>query len=108
LVAGGAGVGVVIAERLSPKLTDWITGKIGFIGQTTDEKNVGAYPGSLFEPVEGFDTVEGKFSGEQIKSDPYTWLMTHPAAKNTLLAALGIAGGLFAWKKLKEAGRQEI
>jgi NAD(P)-dependent dehydrogenase (short-subunit alcohol dehydrogenase family) len=97
LVAGGSGVGVVLAERFSPGVAQWVTEKIGFTGQKTDEQIDGEYAGSLFETVGGFDTVEGRFSGEQLKSDPITWLATHPAAKNTLLTASGIVGGFLAW-----------
>ncbi len=100
LIAGGAGVGVVWAERFSPRFAEWLTEKIGFIGQKTDEKIDGEYAGSLFEPVENFDTIEGRFSDEQLKSDPITWLTTHPAAKNALLTAGGIIGGLLAWRLL--------
>ncbi len=101
LVAGGAGVGVVLAERLSPNLAEWITEKIGFAGQKTDEKIDGEYAGSLFEPIGEFDTVEGRFSDEQLKNDPITWLSTHPKEKNLLLTAGGILGGLLAWRLVK-------
>lgn len=102
LVAGGAGVGVVLAERFSPRFAEWITGLIGFAGQKTDEKVDGEYDGGLFEPMGKFDTVEGRFSDEQLKSDPVTWLSTHPAAKNVLLTAGGIVGGLIAWRLLNK------
>ncbi len=98
IIAGGAGVGVMYAERISPRLADWVSEKVGFIGQTTDEKSSGDYAGSLFETVDGFDTIEGRFSDEQLKSDPITWLATHQAAKNVLLATTALAGGLLAWK----------
>jgi hypothetical protein len=102
LVAGGAGLGVVFAERFSPRVTDWVTEKIGFVGQKSDEKQDGEYAGSLFETVEGFDTVEGRFSDEQLKSDPITWLSTHPKEKNVLLAAGGVLSGLLAWRLLSK------
>ena len=107
LVAGGAGLGVVFSERFSPRVTDWLTEKIGVAGQKTDEKQDGEYAGNLFEPVEGFDTVEGRFSREQFKSDPLTWLSTHPWAKNTLLTAGGIVGGLLAWRFLKSREKED-
>ncbi len=100
LIAGGAGVGVVLAERFSPRLAEWMSEKIGFVGQKSDEKQDGEFAGSLFETVEGFDTVEGRFSDEQFKSDPITWLATHRTEKNILLAAGGIIGGLLAWRLL--------
>ncbi len=102
LIAGAAGVGVVYAERISPHLADWVSGAIGFIGQKTEEKAGGNFQGNLFEPVSGMDTVEGSFSDEQLKNDPYTWLKTHPKAQNTLLAlATGAVGGVLAWRALK-------
>ena len=108
LVAGGAGVGVVLAERFSPNLAEWVTEKIGFVGQKSDESSDGGYAGSLFETVEGFDTIEGRFSGEQLKSDPITWLSTHPTTKNALLTAGGLVGGFLAWRLLyKKSGKEE-
>lgn len=107
LVAGGAGVGVVLAERFSPRAAEWVTEKIGFIGQKTDEPVEGEYAGSLFEPLGEFDTVEGRFSDEQLKSDPITWLSTHPTTKNALLTAGGLVGGFLAWRLLyKKSGKE--
>ena len=100
LVAGGAGVGVVLAERLSPNAAEWVAEKIGFAGQKSDENQQGEYAGSLFETVEGLDTIEGRFSGEQLNSDPITWLSTHPTTKNALLTAGGLVGGFLAWRLL--------
>ena len=102
LIAGGAGLGVVLAERFSPRVAEWVTEKVGFIGQRTDEKIDGEFAGSLFEPLGKFDTVEGRFSNEQLTSDPITWLSTHPTEKNALLAIGGIVGGFFAWRFLNK------
>lgn len=102
LIAGGAGVGVVLAERFSPALAEFVSEKIGFIGQKTDEENSGNYAGGLFTPVSGFDTIEGRFSDEQLNSDPYTYLKTNPKVKNTLLAIAGaVVGGILIWKSKK-------
>jgi NAD(P)-dependent dehydrogenase (short-subunit alcohol dehydrogenase family) len=98
IVAGGAGLGVELAEKISPRLADFFSGTIGYVGQTSKEESDGKFAGSLFEPVSGFDTVEGSFSNEQVNSDPYTWLKTHPQATNGLLLAGGIVGGLLAWR----------
>jgi NAD(P)-dependent dehydrogenase (short-subunit alcohol dehydrogenase family) len=108
LVAGGAGVGVVLAQRISPSFAEWFSGKVGFIAQKTDEKNSGVYSGNLFEPVSGFDTVEGRFSGEQLNRDPYTYLKTNPKVKNTLLAvAGGVLGGIFIWRTKNRGGNKQ-
>jgi hypothetical protein len=106
VIAGGAGFGVEFAERFSPRLADFFSGTIGFLGQTSDEKSDGEFAGSLFEPISGFDTVEGSFSDEQFKSDPYTWLKTHPKSKNNLLLAGGIIGGFLAWRALNKKGEK--
>ncbi len=109
LIAGGAGVGVVLAERISPSLAGWFSEKIGFVGQKTDEKSSGDYAGNLFEPVSGFDTIEGRFSDEQFNSDPYTYLKTNPKVKNTLLAiAGGVLGGFFIWRTKRTGGKQRM
>ena len=102
LIAGGAGVGVVLAERFSPAIAEWFAGKIGYVGQTTDEPAPENSFGNLFEPVSGFDTVEGRFSGEQLNSDPYTYLKTNPKVKNTLLTiGIGMIGGILIWQSKK-------
>jgi NAD(P)-dependent dehydrogenase (short-subunit alcohol dehydrogenase family) len=106
IIAGGAGVGVELAEKFSPRLADFFSGTIGYAGQTSDEKVEEEFTGSLFEPISGFDTVEGSFSDEQFKSDPYTWLKTHPKTKNYLLLAGGIIGGFLAWRALNKSGEK--
>lgn len=102
LIAGGAGAAAVLNERLSPAFSEWFVKQVGFAGQKGDEENIGVYEGSLFEPVSGLDTVEGRFSDEQIERDPYTYLKTHPKVKTGLLAAAGgIIGGLLVWRAIK-------
>lgn len=110
IIAGAAGVGVVYAERISPAASDFVTTVVGYPGQNGGEKkSPEQYRDNLFEPVSGYDTVEGNFSDEQIKSDPYTWLKTNPKAKNgLLLAAGGIFGGILAWRMLKPNGKRKM
>ncbi len=103
LIAGGAGLSVVYAQRFSPKAADFFSETIGFVGQKGGEKDSPAqFEDNLFEPISGYDTVEGNFSDEQFMSDPYTTLVTSPRLKNSLLlGAVGIVGGFLAWKVLK-------
>ena len=100
IVAGGAGLGVVYAERVSPRAADFFSETIGFAGQDGGEKDSPEqFKDNLFAPISGYDTVEGNFSAEQFMSDPYTSLVTSPRAKNSLmLGAVGIVGGLLAWR----------
>ena len=103
LIAGAAGLGIVYAERFSPHVADFFSEAVGFIGQDGGAKNTPEqFRDNLFAPISGYDTVEGNFSSEQLMSDPYTYLKTSPRAKNSLLlGAVGIIGGIFAWKYLK-------
>jgi NAD(P)-dependent dehydrogenase (short-subunit alcohol dehydrogenase family) len=104
IVAGGAGLGVVIAEKISPRAADFFSETVGFAGQDGGEKNTPEqFTDNLFAPVSGYDTVEGNFSDEQFMSDPYTSLMTSPRAKNSLmLGAVGVLGGFLAWRYLSK------
>jgi NAD(P)-dependent dehydrogenase (short-subunit alcohol dehydrogenase family) len=107
VIAGAAGVGVVYAERVSPQLADFFSGTIGFIGQNGGEKDSPEqYRDNLFEPISGYDTVEGNFSAEQFKSDPYTYLKTNPKVKNSLLLGAGALGAFLAWRKFRKSGGQ--
>ncbi len=110
LVAGGAGLGVVYAERVSPRAADFFSETIGFIGQDGGEKDTPEqYRDNLFAPVSGYDTVEGNFSDEQFMSDPYTSLVTSPRTKNSLLlGAAGIVSGFLAWKYLEKEKIKEM
>ena len=102
LIAGATGVGVVYAERISPTVADFFSGTVGFIGQNGGEKDSPEqFTDNLFEPISGYDTVEGNFSDEQLKSDPYTWAKVNPKTTNSLLLGAGLIGGFFLWKALK-------
>jgi len=106
MIAGAAGLGVVYAERISPKAADFFSKTIGYIGQNGGEKDSPEqFQDNLFEPISGYDTIEGNFSSEQFKIDPYTSLITSPKTKNALLfGGLGLLGGFLAWRKYKQNG----
>ncbi len=103
LIAGGAGLGVVYAERIAPRLADFFSKTVGYAGQNGGAKtSPEQFEDNLFEPLAGYDTIEGNFSGEQFKSDPYTSIKTLNAArKSVLFGAIGAIGALLAWKILK-------
>lgn len=100
MVAGGASIGVPLAERFSPRLADIITSLIGF-NQFSEERLPPNAPDGLFGTVPELDTIEGRFSDEQLNSDPYTWMKTNPRQTKTILAAVGsVFGGLLLYKFL--------
>ena len=103
LIAGGAGVGVALAEKFSPVVADFFSGTVGYAGQDGGAKDSPEqFTDSLFEPISGYDTVEGNFSDEQLHSDPYTWAKTNPQIANPILLGAGLLGGFLLWKALKK------
>lgn len=104
-VAGGGAIGVPIMERVSPKLTDKITSLIGF-NQFSAEIHLPDSSDALFEPTPEFDTIEGRFSDTQLKSDPYVWAKTNPQ-KFKLLLVGGIFGSALAYLIFREKKRNK-
>jgi NAD(P)-dependent dehydrogenase (short-subunit alcohol dehydrogenase family) len=88
MTAGGAGLGVAFTERLSPKLADRVTAAIGF-DQFEEEFDDPGRPDGMFGTVPELDTVEGRFSDEQWKHDPYVWARTHPRLTRAVITAAG-------------------
>jgi NAD(P)-dependent dehydrogenase (short-subunit alcohol dehydrogenase family) len=88
IVAGGAGKGMLLTQRLSPRLMDAIMVRGGFGSQMTDEPKSTADPDGLFAPMKGQDRAEGDFSEQALPRSPLTWLDTHPAWK----WSIGVAG----------------
>src|SRR3712207_1944641 len=98
IVAGGAGKGMILGQRLSPRLMDALMLLGGFESQQTDEPKPEDAPDGLFAPVEGQDRAEADFGGQTLSRSLTTWLDTHPVAKRGLVAgaALGVAAALRA------------
>jgi NAD(P)-dependent dehydrogenase (short-subunit alcohol dehydrogenase family) len=81
IVAGGAGKGMLLTQRLSPRLMDAIMVRGGFGSQMTEEPKSTADPDGLFAPMKGQDRAEGDFSEQALPRSYLTWLDTHPALK---------------------------
>ncbi|MEP6923290.1 MAG: SDR family oxidoreductase [Pyrinomonadaceae bacterium] len=108
IIAGGAGLGVMFFERLSPPLTDKITRLLGYAGQKSNEPADPNKGDGLFEPIDGYDTVEGRFNNESFSFDPYTSLAINKRAQNALLLAIGgILGGVLAYKNLSKNSKSK-
>ena len=98
IIAGGAGRAMDLIQRLSPQLMDTLLLQFGagFKLQKTSEPKSEDAPDNLFEPIAGFDRVEGDFSKQSRANSYSTWLETHPTAKwgaiaVTALGAFGLA-----------------
>lgn len=101
-IVGDVGKVLDIMQRVSPALVDNILLLIGFAGQRTDEPKSEDAPDNVFEPIEGYNRVEGDFGNLTIPT--FTdWLDMNPPVKwgAVAAAALGVAavlGGLFPGK----------
>lgn len=70
VVVGGAGKMILLAQRLSPSLVDAYMVRTAFKGQRTNEPKGSDAPDNLFEPLPGYNTVQGDFSN-QAKSSSF-------------------------------------
>lgn len=94
-IVGDVGRVLDILQRLSPTLVDNLLLLIGFAGQRTNEPKSAEAPDNLYEPIQGYDQVEGDFGHLTIPS------LTDEIARNSslkvgaaLVAALGVAAVL--------------
>lgn len=93
IIVGGAGRFMVTGQKSAPRLMDAMIRMGGFGAQKTDEPKSETAPNNLFEPIGGYDRVEGDFSHLAFSRSLYTWFQKHPWIKR---AALGSAVGLTA------------
>jgi NAD(P)-dependent dehydrogenase (short-subunit alcohol dehydrogenase family) len=98
IVAGGAGKGLILGQRLSPRLMDAVMLRGGFETQMTDEPKPADDPDGLFDPMPDQDRTDGDFDGQTLGRSLVTWLDTHPNVKRASIAgaALGAAALLRA------------
>jgi NAD(P)-dependent dehydrogenase (short-subunit alcohol dehydrogenase family) len=87
IVAGGAGKGMLLTQRLSPRLMDALMLRGGFGSQMTEQPKSTEDPDGLFEPMGDQDRSQGDFTGQAAPRSYVTWLDTHPAVKWGLWAA---------------------
>src|ERR671917_2267481 len=93
IVAGGAGKGLIVGQRLSPRLMDAVMLRGGFGSQMTDEPKSADDPDALSGPMKGHNRTDGDFDDQTLGRSLVTWLDTHPNVKRATIAgaALGAA-----------------
>jgi NAD(P)-dependent dehydrogenase (short-subunit alcohol dehydrogenase family) len=64
VVVGDAGKMILLAQRISPKLVDAYMERTAFQAQRTNEPKSEDAPDNLFEPLPGYNTIEGDFSDQ--------------------------------------------
>ena len=98
-IVGDVGKVLDLLQRISPQLVDNLLLAIGFVGQRTNEPKSEDGPNNVFEPIQGYDRVEGDFGHLTIPS--FTdWLDMNPPFKwgAVAAAALGVAAVLGGWR----------
>lgn len=64
VVVGDAGKLILLAQRISPSLVDAYMLRTGFDSQYTNEPKSENAPDNLFEPISGYDKIQGDFSDQ--------------------------------------------
>jgi len=90
LVVGGAAKAVILSQALSPRLVDVLLRVRGFEVHYTREPKPEDAPDNLFEPIDGYNTVEGSFRAWAHPRSLYTWLELHPTVKRGAVASMAI------------------
>jgi NAD(P)-dependent dehydrogenase (short-subunit alcohol dehydrogenase family) len=67
-IVGDVGRILDVMQRVSPELVDAVLLLVGFAGQKTKELKSEDAPNNLYEPISGYDKVEGDFSNLIIPS----------------------------------------
>jgi hypothetical protein len=96
LVVGGAAKAVILSQTASPQLLDVLLRVRGFEVHYTSEPKPEDAPDNLFEPIDGYNTVEGSFRDRAHPRSLYNWLQLHPTVKRGAVAgmAIGAVGAL--------------
>ncbi|MDF5729225.1 MAG: SDR family oxidoreductase [Rhizonema sp. PD38] len=66
VIVGDAGKLILLAQRISPELVDAYMLQSGFDSQHTNEPKSENAPSNLFEPISGYDKIQGDF-GDQAR-----------------------------------------
>ncbi len=89
VIVGGAGKGMLMTQRTSPRLMDALMLLIGFRGQETREPKSVDAPDNLFQPIAGDNRVEGDFSAQAKLEAASPWIQ-----RNKWLVAGTVLGGV--------------
>lgn len=75
-IVGDVGRILDIAQRISPGILDFALKQMGFRGQHTDDLKTAQAPDNLFEPMQGYEQIEGDFHQLTVPSLS-DWLVTN-------------------------------
>jgi NAD(P)-dependent dehydrogenase (short-subunit alcohol dehydrogenase family) len=103
IFAGGAGRSLAMLQNLSPRLLDAALARWGYGPQHSNRPKSVTAPDNLFEPVAGYDRIEGDYSDESRRSI-YTWLTTRPmgfrfSVRGAVLSGLALGIWMLLWRR---------
>lgn len=90
LYAGGAGKGLGMLQRISPRTAERMMRRMGFSGQKSDQPKSADAPNNLFEHLEGYDRVYGDYGAEARSFSTYTGMRSRPLQFGMLASALAL------------------
>jgi NAD(P)-dependent dehydrogenase (short-subunit alcohol dehydrogenase family) len=93
-IAGEVGRVLDVLQRVSPELVDSLLLLTAFVGQRTNDPKSENAPDNLFEPIEGYDKIEGDFGNLVIPSFLDN-LDMNPALKWGAIAAAAVGVAAF-------------
>jgi NAD(P)-dependent dehydrogenase (short-subunit alcohol dehydrogenase family) len=102
IVVGGGGKGIVVLQRLSPGLFDWLLTRrrLAFALQESDRPDDGA--DNLFAPMPERNEVRGEYGADTLPGNGYTRTFEfHPARQRLAIAGMLLALGAL----IRRAGR---
>jgi hypothetical protein len=102
IVVGGGGKALVLLQRLSPALLDWLMTRGGLVFKMQHSQRPDDGEDNLFAPMPHSDRVQGEFAAETIPGNGYTRTFEfHPARQRLALAGMALA----ALALVRRAGR---
>lgn len=96
-IVGDVGKLLDFAQRLSPELLDRVLVTIGFRGQKTQDPKDQYAPDNLFEPMSGYEQVEGDFGDLTVPSFS-DWLRKNPI----ISGAVALSTALLTFSKVSK------
>jgi NAD(P)-dependent dehydrogenase (short-subunit alcohol dehydrogenase family) len=94
---GGMGRFFLMNERISPRINDMFLKRSAFTQQRTEEIKTETAPNNLFDPIDGYDRVQGDLTPQVKNTSISSWFETHPMAANLAASlALGTIGVILA------------
>lgn len=97
-IVGDVGRLLDFAQRLSPELLDRVLVTIGFRGQKTQDPKDQYAPDNLFEPMSGYEQVDGDFGNLTVPSLS-DWIRQNPLVSSAVALSTALFGSSKAGKK---------